>query len=331
MLAEHLRNSPKHGFASAFVMTAIPPPSEPPHPSGVTWNVDRARLLRDATTDFIRHSKTGTQVSARYEALARGFLPQIKRETAIDIARMLAGCPHLTQGIVDAFASLGIGIKFSLSTGREQRAAQTGKETAPETQEDPAMSDHRFFAGPLMDARSSSAPAHNHAHLDPYGLTILPLDAVQVQALTRAAERRDIADFSSLAVQALLPQNISATPEAITRMLRDTSGEPSALLMHAMGGDRILLIKTVQAFVRDCPSITATVRQTLAFFETLAPEQARSIVATYFGATSPKKRQAAQHFTVQSGQSLHLRATGAAHKTAGIVPLSQRLTATLKR
>ncbi|MGL5734678.1 MAG: hypothetical protein ACRCYS_07420, partial [Beijerinckiaceae bacterium] len=54
-----------------------------------SWRVDRARILREATIEFLGRARTNDWNIDRFEALAIGLLPRLSRDEAIEIARML--------------------------------------------------------------------------------------------------------------------------------------------------------------------------------------------------------------------------------------------------
>lgn len=73
--------------------------------------IDRARLLREATTAFLDTLPGNAMAARQFAVLAEGFLPQIARDDAIAVARMLASRLPLPDIIQSAFRRNGIGFR----------------------------------------------------------------------------------------------------------------------------------------------------------------------------------------------------------------------------
>ena len=138
-------------------------------------------------------------------------------------------------------------------------------------------------------------------------------------------------DFASVIVESLARVRISASAEGIARMLREKNVEPAALVISAIGGDKGLLTRVIAAFNADRNDLPAHVRSACEYFSALRTERSLALLGQYFQGMMKPRSSAAQHVTVQSGQSLRLRATTAGQKPAMRTNLSERLGQSLRK
>ncbi|MGL4810754.1 MAG: hypothetical protein ACRCXM_03170 [Beijerinckiaceae bacterium] len=290
------------------MLPASPPEIMPPV-SQDSWRVDRARILREATIEFLGRTRTNDWNIDRFEALATGLLPRLTRDEAIEIARMLADCETISSAIHDAFAAHGIRLRRLLTQRHEAVSSVADKDGVTQMQ-----SNSSRLRTPDDQQRFVAATSWH----------IVGLDPVLALALARAADRNDHQDFSDIVQPALAQLGIVLDDEAMQRIFADSTGELAAMIVAALGGDATLVARTLTGLF-GMASNRLKLQNVLHTFGNLSPDLASQVLRDYFVVPKPVHMQRGVHTPLQSGQAKRGR-ENYAQATSTRLMLSARMT-----